>query len=240
MQRAAEVSGCHFLSHQYRMDPRICSVVSQLSYDGQLRTNRQIAITRTRARAMEVIELHNCDGEEQQPCQGTSYYNTAEAEAIKVWYDWVRSERRSDSSADSVGSISKNQAAVRQRRRRARSKTILVVCMYSQQVKILQTLLPADTEHRDRKKYGKYIDHNLRIVTVDGSQGTQADIVILSCVRSNWNGDIGHVKTLKRLNVALSRAKSSLHIFGIISTSLYLLISNFEGLEGLDFANDRQ
>lgn len=58
-----------------------------------------------------------------------------------------------------------------------------------------------------------------RFNTVDGFQGQEKDIIILSCVRSGPNlSHIGFLKDTRRMNVALTRAKSSLFIFGNGST----------------------
>ena len=50
---------------------------------------------------------------------------------------------------------------------------------------------------------------DLRILTVDQAQGSEADIVVLSCVRSNLQGNtyIGFVGNFNRANVAVSRAR---------------------------------
>jgi len=54
-----------------------------------------------------------------------------------------------------------------------------------------------------------------RFNTVDGFQGQEKDIIILSCVRSGPNlQTIGFLKDVRRMNVALTRAKSSLFIIG--------------------------
>lgn len=50
--------------------------------------------------------------------------------------------------------------------------------------------------------------------SVDSFQGSESETVIFSCVRSNENGEIGFLKDYRRLNVALSRAKSRLIIIG--------------------------
>jgi len=53
------------------------------------------------------------------------------------------------------------------------------------------------------------------VMTVDSAQGSEADVVILSCVRSNTCGKgIGYVEDPRRINVALSRAKYKLIVVG--------------------------
>lgn len=54
----------------------------------------------------------------------------------------------------------------------------------------------------------------LRVQTVDSAQGGEADIVILSCTRSNPACDVGFLSNAKRLCVAASRAKEALMIVG--------------------------
>ena len=54
-------------------------------------------------------------------------------------------------------------------------------------------------------------DENLRICTVDGAQGSEAAVVILSCVRTSR---VGFTDNKNRLTVALSRAQHRLHIVG--------------------------
>lgn len=58
------------------------------------------------------------------------------------------------------------------------------------------------------------------VATVDGAQGAEADVVMLSLVRANAGGRIGFVTDARRLNVAVSRAKQALLMFGHARTLL--------------------
>ena len=83
------------------------------------------------------------------------------------------------------------------------SKKIVIITMYKAQLQLLEQMF---TEHQHTGKAA--------VMTVDSAQGSEADIVILSLVRSNAAGDIGHARDRQRVNVALSRAKDRLLIVG--------------------------
>jgi AAA+ superfamily predicted ATPase len=59
---------------------------------------------------------------------------------------------------------------------------------------------------------------NIRVATVDNFQGEQADIIIISLVRSNPTGDIGFLAFKERVNVMLSRARFAQVILGDLQT----------------------
>jgi hypothetical protein len=52
------------------------------------------------------------------------------------------------------------------------------------------------------------------LASVDKSQGSERDVILVSTVRSNNHGAIGHVKDARRLNVALTRARRAVILFG--------------------------
>ena len=54
----------------------------------------------------------------------------------------------------------------------------------------------------------------ISVNTVDGFQGQERDIILISLVRSNDNGQIGFLSDLRRMNVAMTRARMKLIIFG--------------------------
>ncbi len=71
-----------------------------------------------------------------------------------------------------------------------------IISPYADQVKIIQDKTPVEVK------------------TVDGFQGREKEIIIISTVRSNENGNIGFLNDLRRLNVAITRAKRKLIIIG--------------------------
>lgn len=60
----------------------------------------------------------------------------------------------------------------------------------------------------------KHLINNVKVSTVDGFQGDECDIVIISFVRSNRSNTVGFVDDFRRLNVAITRAKSTLIMLG--------------------------
>jgi ATP-dependent RNA/DNA helicase IGHMBP2 len=58
----------------------------------------------------------------------------------------------------------------------------------------------------------------MRVSTIDSFQGQEKEIVILSLVRSNDDGEIGFLKDYRRMNVAITRAKEQLFVIGDSAT----------------------
>ena len=59
---------------------------------------------------------------------------------------------------------------------------------------------------------------SMRISTIDSFQGQEKEVIILSLVRSNDDGDIGFLKDYRRMNVAITRAKEQLFVIGDSAT----------------------
>lgn len=86
-----------------------------------------------------------------------------------------------------------------------------IISPYRAQVQYLRRLL---MKREFFKPFRRYISVN----TVDGFQGQERDIILVSLVRANDNGDIGFLRDLRRMNVAITRARMKLIILGDTST----------------------
>lgn len=64
----------------------------------------------------------------------------------------------------------------------------------------------------------KLSPYEIKVSTIDAFQGQEADVIILSLVRSNAEGKIGFLKDYRRMNVALTRAKKKLIVIGDSAT----------------------
>jgi superfamily I DNA and/or RNA helicase len=62
------------------------------------------------------------------------------------------------------------------------------------------------------------LPRGMRISTIDSFQGQEKEVVIISLVRSNDDGEIGFLKDYRRMNVAITRAKEQLFVIGDSAT----------------------
>lgn len=84
-------------------------------------------------------------------------------------------------------------------------KSIAIITPYRAQVRFINNQLIEDQTLKAL---------NLRVSSIDGYQGQESDLVIISLVRSNTKSEIGFLKDYRRMNVAMTRAKYHLAIIG--------------------------
>ena len=86
-----------------------------------------------------------------------------------------------------------------------------IISPYKGQVALLRRLLRQD-------RYWRPFRSLITVNTVDGFQGQERDVIVISLVRSNEQGDIGFLRDLRRMNVAITRARMKLLLIGDRST----------------------
>ena len=82
-----------------------------------------------------------------------------------------------------------------------------IISPYKGQVQLLRRMLRRDS-------YWKPLRQLISVNTVDGFQGQERDIILISMVRQNEQGQVGFLSDLRRMNVAITRARMKLIIIG--------------------------
>jgi len=182
------------LTKQYRMKEEISKFPSKRFYRGKLKNSAHVKSRRYIApvkvlRDDQSFIFQQVQGREKQTNRG-SYENKAEAMAVVEWIETFRSK--------AVAQHDTNWSS---------STSIRVISFYQAQVALISSLLRA-----------RGMDSVL-VATVDASQGSESNLVILSFVRScssetSARHGAGFLMDDRRINVALTRAKYELICIG--------------------------
>ena len=86
-----------------------------------------------------------------------------------------------------------------------------LISPYKAQVQYIRKLIKQDA-------FFKPLRRLITVHTVDGFQGQERDVILISLVRANEDGKIGFLNDLRRMNVAITRARMKLMILGDAST----------------------
>jgi len=86
-----------------------------------------------------------------------------------------------------------------------------IITPYRGQARLIRRLLKM-------QHYFKRLRRHISIGTVDGFQGQERDVIVISLVRDNGDGNIGFLRDLRRMNVAITRARMKLIIVGNAET----------------------
>ena len=186
------------LKIQYRMNDDIMRFSSNYFYDGQVESAPEVRFRGILDldTPMVWIDTSEFDLPKDSPVDfkeqfvGESYgrVNPAEAEvtlmALQHYFSKIGKQRLLDERID-VGIISP----------------------YRAQVQLLRRLLM-------KREYFKPFRRMISVNTVDGFQGQERDVIVISLVRSNDEGQIGFLRDLRRMNVAITRARMKVIILG--------------------------
>lgn len=182
------------LNIQYRMNDAIMRFSSQWFYHNSLQSAPEVKYRGILDydTPIEWINTETSDAEEEFVEYSYGRINKAEAELtlkhLETYLNKIGKQRILEERID-IGLISPYQAQVQYLRRQIKKRSFFT-------------------------PYRKLIT----IDTVDGFQGQERDIIVISLVRSNDKGSIGFLNDLRRMNVAITRARMKLIILGNAAT----------------------
>jgi superfamily I DNA and/or RNA helicase len=137
------------------------------------------------------VDTAGCGFDEIQNPETLSYSNPREGDVLFKHLQQLLFEYLNDESAAAID--------------------IGIISPYKEQVEWLKDNLSAYEMNRTRLS-------SLSIKTIDGFQGEERDVIYISLVRSNERQEIGFLSDLRRMNVAITRARKKLVVIGDSAT----------------------
>lgn len=180
------------LEEQYRMHSTIMGYSSSFFYQDKLKAHHSVAksLLFDNDFPLLFIDTAGCGFEEK--LEGTSSTNPDEAAFTFKHINLFINELSKKYTVENFPSIA-------------------VISPYKQQINLLKTQF----EHSpDLQKYKE----NISVNTIDSFQGQERDIVYISLTRSNDKGEIGFLSDIRRMNVAMTRARKKLVVIGDSAT----------------------
>jgi hypothetical protein len=190
-------AAAQMLQVQYRMPEAIMGFSNVQFYDGQL-----------------------------EAAENTIHHAFSEGEAVLEWVDTAGSGYSEQSEAESLSTFNPEEAQFACQYLndtilrigfglfKEKGWTIGLIAPYSAQVRRLRHLIFDTYAFPNLRAFSELIT----IDTVDGFQGQERDLMLLSMTRSNERGEIGFLSDKRRMNVALTRAKRKMIVVGDSST----------------------
>ena len=182
---------------QYRMNKKIMEFPNKMFYEGKLIAHESVA-NHTLADLIDLTKYENLTGKLKE---------VINPENVVVFIDVQGKEKQRKGS---TSYFNEEEAKVAKEIVDAlllvgiKAEDIGVISPYEDQVNLLSEIIPDRVE----------------VKTVDGFQGREKEVIIISFVRSNKEGEIGFLKDYRRLNVAITRAKRKLICIGNSHTLL--------------------
>ena len=209
------------LKIQYRMNEEIMRFSSDWFYGGQVESAPQIKYRSILDYDHPITWIDTSDEENQMTIEGEDAPEDSASTSSSV----SAANQNSDLNfkeqfvGESFGRINKAEAEltlltlaeyftkIGKQRVLSESIDVGIISPYRAQVQYLKKLIK---KYEFFKPYRRLISVN----TVDGFQGQERDVILISLVRSNDEGQIGFLKDLRRMNVAMTRARMKLIILG--------------------------
>ncbi|KAK8921098.1 putative helicase MAGATAMA 3 [Platanthera zijinensis] len=184
-------AGCPtmLLSVQYRMHPQIREFPSRYFYQGRLTDSESVSSSPDEIYYKDplmqpYIFYDITHGRESHRGGSVSYQNIIEAQFSLRLYEHLQKLVKADGG---------------------KKVTVGIITPYKLQLKCLQREFEEVLNSEDGK--------DIYINTVDAFQGQERDVIIMSCVRASNHG-VGFVSDIRRMNVALTRARRALWVVG--------------------------
>ncbi|MEQ8473671.1 MAG: AAA domain-containing protein [Marinoscillum sp.] len=185
------------LEVQYRMHDEIMRFSNQKFYNGQLRSDAIISSRRQLFdQPVNFIDTAGCGFDEKLNQETLSTYNVEEARFVmKQLHDILQQISSRENRILDIG----------------------IIAPYKAQTEVLRQLL-------DQQDWSEEVKKHISINSVDAFQGQERDVMLISLVRSNPNGEIGFLADVRRMNVAMTRAK---HLLVMVGDSATLSANSF-------------
>lgn len=179
------------LEVQYRMHDDIMQFSNEKFYGGKLRSGEIISQRKTLfSQAVRFIDTAGCGFDEKLNQETLSTYNEEEARFVL---------KRLEETLDELST------------REERIPSVGIIAPYKAQSELLKRYIQETAISEQALK-------RITINSVDAFQGQERDIMFISLVRSNPNGEIGFLANERRMNVAMTRARHLLVMVGDSAT----------------------
>jgi predicted DNA helicase len=184
------------LNRQYRMHEHIMTFSNQQFYDGNLSADSTVEDARLSSdsnyhllnTAMSFIDTAGCGYSEIVNPESLSIFNPEEAALL-------------------IQHLKLLLAQYQENEKEKKHISVGIISPYKEQVQYINTLIAADEALQNSPV-------KIVVKTVDGFQGQERTIIYISLVRSNENKEIGFLNDIRRMNVALTRAREKLIVIG--------------------------
>ena len=198
------------LKIQYRMNEEIMRFSSDWFYHGEVESAPQIKYRSILEDDSPITWIDTSNEENQVTIEGDDVASGEKRDDMNFHEQFVGESfgRINKAEADlTLLTLAEYLTQVGKRRVLEESIDVGIISPYRAQVQYLKRLLK---KYEFFKPYRRLISVN----TVDGFQGQERDVILISLVRSNDEGQIGFLKDLRRMNVAMTRARMKLIILG--------------------------